>query len=35
VMNVTGRKTMAEKMYLSMAAKAMGVSKEELDELMA
>ena len=35
VMHVTGRKTMAEKMYLSMAAKAMGVSKEELDELMA
>lgn len=35
VMNVTGRKTMAEKMYLSMAAKAMGVSKEELDKLMA
>ncbi len=35
VMHVTGRKTMAEKMYLSMAAKTMGVSKEELDELMA
>lgn len=35
VMNVTGRKTVAEKMYLSMAAKAMGVSKEELDELMS
>jgi len=33
VMNAVGRKTMAEKMYLSMAAKAMGISKEELDEL--
>jgi hypothetical protein len=35
VMNVTGRKTMAEKMYLSMAAKTMGISKEVLDELMS
>ena len=33
VMNAAGRKTMAEKMYLSMAAKTLGVSKEELDEI--
>jgi hypothetical protein len=34
VMHTAGRKTMAEKMYLSMTAKALGVSKEELDEMM-
>ena len=33
VMEAAGRKTMAEKMYLNMAAKALGISKEELDEL--
>jgi hypothetical protein len=33
VMCAAGRKTMAEKMYLSMAAKTLGVSKEELDEI--
>jgi len=35
VMNAAGRKTMAEKMYLSMAAKTLGISKEELDSLLA
>jgi hypothetical protein len=35
VMQTAGRKTMAEKMYLSMVAKAVGVSKEELDELVS
>ena len=34
VMNATGKKTMAEKMYLSMASKTLGISKEELDEMM-
>lgn len=33
VIVTAGRKTMAEKMYLSMVAKAVGVSKEELEEL--
>ncbi len=33
VMNAAGRKTMAEKMYLSMVAKTLGVSKEELKAL--
>ncbi len=33
VMHAAGRKTMAEKMYLSMVAKTLGVSKEELDAL--
>jgi hypothetical protein len=33
VIKAIGRNTMAERMYLSMAAKALGVSKEELDEL--
>ena len=33
VMNAAGRKTVAEKMYLSMTAKAVGVSKEELDSI--
>ncbi len=33
VMQAAGRKTMAEKMYLSMVAKTLGVSKEELDAL--
>lgn len=35
VMNAAGRKTMAEKMYLSMTAKTLGVTKVELDEMMA
>jgi hypothetical protein len=34
VMNAAGRKTMAEKMYLSMVTKTLGVSKEELDQMM-
>ena len=34
VMNASGRKTVAEKMYLNMAAKAMNVSKETLDQLL-
>lgn len=34
VMNAAGRKTMAEKMYLSMAAKTLGITKEELDKMM-
>ncbi len=33
VMQAAGRKTMAEKMYLSMVAKTLGVSKEELEDL--
>jgi hypothetical protein len=33
VMRAAGRKTMAEKMYLSMTAKALGIGKEELDEI--
>ncbi len=35
VMHAAGRKTMAEKMYLSMTAKTLGVSKEELDEMLS
>ena len=35
VMHAAGRKTMAEKMYLNMVAKAVGVSKRELEELSA
>ena len=35
VMRAAGRQTMAEKMYLSMAAKTLGVSKEELDTLIS
>lgn len=34
VMNAAGRKTMAEKMYLSMAAKTLGIAKEELEKMM-
>jgi len=34
VMNAAGRKTMAEKMYLSMAAKTLGITKEELEKMM-
>lgn len=34
VMHAAGRKSMAEKMYLTMAAKAVGIQKEELEELM-
>ena len=34
VMRVAGRQSVAEKMYLTMTAKAIGISKEELDELM-
>lgn len=35
VMRVAGRQSAAEKMYLTMTAKALGVSKEELDEAVA
>ncbi len=35
VMRAAGRKTMAEKMYLNMVAKSLGVSKEDLEELQA
>lgn len=34
VMHAAGRKTMAEKMYLNMTAKTLGISKEELDEML-
>lgn len=34
VMRVAGRQSMAEKMYLTMTAKALGVSKEELDQML-
>lgn len=34
VMRVAGRQSVAEKMYLTMTAKAVGISKEELEEMM-
>ena len=34
VMQVAGKQSMAEKMYLTMTAKAVGISKEELDEII-
>ncbi len=34
VMRVAGRQSVAEKMYLTMTAKTLGVSKEALDELL-
>lgn len=34
VMRVAGRQSVAEKMYLTMTAKAVGISKEELEEIM-
>jgi uncharacterized membrane protein YebE (DUF533 family) len=35
VMRVAGRQSVAEKMYLTMTAKAVGVSKEELEDMLA
>ena len=35
VMQVAGRQSVAEKMYLTMTAKAVGVSKEQLDEMQS
>jgi hypothetical protein len=33
VMHAAGRKTVAERMYLNMTAKTLGISKDELEEL--
>ena len=35
VMRVAGKQSMAEKMYLTMTAKTIGISKEELDEIVS
>jgi len=33
-MHAAGRKTMAEKMYLNMTAKSLGVGKDELEKML-
>jgi len=33
VIRVAGRRTVAEKMYLTMTAKTLGISKEELESM--